>query len=170
MPSTLIAITLLLTIQASTVCSQEVDCKTTYLCTDAFCGSQCGPKDCFIPVEECEGILLQLYENPNDFCSCCPHRCVTYLKEDELCSNSVDKPYPDTVCGPRLSKYICPLKCVSLSHMLISGCQFSAEDNFRRCRPINTDCLKELANYNIALEDGTLGMNVNAPECDEVLY
>ena len=44
---------------------------------------------------------LNLYEKSEDFCSCCPRKCIEYLKENEVCSESVIS-VPDKMCGPHL--------------------------------------------------------------------
>ena len=94
----------LLSLTVPTLC-QTSDCKTNYFCTEDFCSSECGPKDCFVPGgEECQGILLPLYDNGNDFCSCCPWRCVQYLGQGEICSPKPTTPYPTEMCGEQLSK------------------------------------------------------------------
>ena len=55
--------------------------------------------------EECEGVFLPLYENPKDFCGCCPRKCVKFLKENEACLTSTDKLKPDSMCGPQLCEF-----------------------------------------------------------------
>ena len=83
----------------------EEGCDDNFLCTDFFCMCQVAPKDCHIPDgEECNGVLLPLYDNTADFCSCCPWRCVEYLSKGDHCSVIETSPYPQSICGPQLSK------------------------------------------------------------------
>ena len=59
-------------------------------------------QDCDEPDgKECNGMHLNLYEKSEDFCSCCPRKCIEYLKENEVCSESVIS-VPDKMCGPHL--------------------------------------------------------------------
>jgi hypothetical protein len=64
-------------------------------------------QDCKAPDgKECDGIALPLYTNPNDFCGCCPDnkKCITHLKEGDVCVTQSYLPTPGSMCGPRLSK------------------------------------------------------------------
>ena len=81
---------------------------TVYMCTVFWTGRYLDStsialfQDCDEPDgKECNGIHLNLYEKSEDFCSCCPRKCIEYLKENEVCSESVIS-VPDKMCGPHL--------------------------------------------------------------------
>ena len=82
------------------------DCKDNYLCNSEFCTKECelSPNCGDEPIDEdCEdGILMQLYDNSKDFCSCCPPKCIKYKKEDDDCEPSVSDRVPTEMCGPKL--------------------------------------------------------------------
>ena len=80
---------------------------SSFLCDDTVCKSTCAPLGCLAPdAKECEGVMLPLYTNPNDFCSCCldSKKCITYLKEGDACELESTLLNPKKMCGPRLSK------------------------------------------------------------------
>ena len=88
------------------------DCKTNFECTSSYIGaSEFCTKECELAPdcgeesidEKCEdGVLMQLYDNPKDFCNCCPPKCITYKKEGEDCEPTISDRVPTEMCGPRL--------------------------------------------------------------------
>eukprot|EP00095_Tigriopus_kingsejongensis_P006709 maker-scaffold25_size650667-snap-gene-4.15 protein:Tk06709 transcript:maker-scaffold25_size650667-snap-gene-4.15-mRNA-1 annotation:"hypothetical protein DAPPUDRAFT_328375" len=125
-------------------------CADNFLCTESFCSDQICAPICGLPeTSECEGELLQLYDNPKDFCSCCPVRCVKYLKEGALCAKTSSNPFPTEMCGPQL---VCD--------------KLKPSDKVTTCIPGTTECLLALKEYEGKINDGTLGVNEGKPLCD----
>ena len=137
-------------------------CNANFLCTEDFCSSSCAPKvsnflkkrfifkkkknfkfifqDCEEPENtECDGIYLELYSNPKDFCSCCPRKCIKYLQENDPCFTQTPA-LPQEMCGPHLK------------------CERSAGSSQAFCKPLNTPC------ENARKAD--LGFLQKPPECD----
>ena len=97
--------------------SVNADCKTNYLCTSdtlgasEFCTNECelnpGCQDEIDEHvgEECEdGEFMHMYDNPKDYCNCCPPKCIKYMKEGEDCEPLISDRVPSKMCGPRLGK------------------------------------------------------------------
>ena len=87
-------------------CKTNFECSSSYIGASEFCTKECElSPDCGEEStdENCEdGELMQLYDNPKDFCNCCPPKCITYKKEDEDCEPTVSDRVPTEMCGPRL--------------------------------------------------------------------
>ena len=97
-------------------------------------------QDCEEPENtECDGIYLELYSNPKDFCSCCPRKCIKYLQENDPCFTQTPA-LPQEMCGPHLK------------------CERSAGSSQAFCKPLNTPC------ENARKAD--LGFLQKPPECD----
>ena len=90
------------------------DCKTNFYCTSdvigvsEYCTKECELNPgCYddIVEDECEdGELMQMYDNPKDFCNCCPPKCIKYKKEGDDCEPLVSDRVPTEMCGPRLGE------------------------------------------------------------------
>ena len=91
------------------------DCKTNYECSSSrigaseFCTKECelAPVCDELPIDaKCEdGEFMQLYDNPKDYCNCCPAQCIKYKKENDECEPLVSDRVPTEMCGPRLGNY-----------------------------------------------------------------
>ena len=88
----------------------EDDCKTNFLCTTNFCTSgacSIAPLCSGQQEKECkDGELMRLFEDPDDFCECCPKKCVKYIEEGATCQRDISRNPPDSFCGPQLGKFL----------------------------------------------------------------
>ena len=95
----------------------HADCKTNFECTSnkvgvsEFCTQACAVRpicdDTSVDTECDNGELMHLYDNPKDFCNCCPPRCIKYKEEDDECEPVVSDKIPNEMCGPQLGNYLC---------------------------------------------------------------
>lgn len=85
---------------------QGPTCQDNFLCSKDFCT----PGVCPIAPgcsrdeeEECEGgELMRIFGDSDDYCDCCPKRCLGHLKEGDQCDVTFSGNVPDSLCGPGL--------------------------------------------------------------------
>ena len=91
-------------------CKLNFECTSSHIGASEFCTKECElSPDCGEdPVDDnCEdGEFMQLYDNPKDFCNCCPPKCIKYKKEGDDCEPTVSDRVPTEMCGPRLGNRI----------------------------------------------------------------